>query len=194
MYKPHYKKHLAFTYVELLVIITVIGIMAAMITLSIGQSIVTNTMTSIDSEIQTALQSARLSAINTGAPHRVTFDPDNFGILVERKRLSVDLTGATVAKADVEAGGNWEVMSHPIRTNQEYRLTLYDEERYKEFYLYECDMGGDYVIVFDSTGIPDSGGVLKVRFGERWFLSQALDVLHTVDSQTGVVSAEYIAN
>ncbi len=145
----------AFSLIELVTVIAIIGIISAMAIPRFGNSIAIRRADGAAWRIAADLELARRHAMTTSTSQEVRF------------------TGGADAAYTLVG------MAHPDHPDQDYIVSpardLNDTEGIS------ADFGGDFVVIFDMYGRPDSGGTVKVRAGDHYRTV-------TVDAETGLAS------
>lgn len=128
----------AFTYLELILVIAILGIVAGIAVPRFGNFIARRRVDAAATRIATDLALARREAKFSSSTLTVSF---NVGA------DSYTLVG----------------MDDPDHAGREYAVPL-TEEPYNAS-ITSADFGGDFEVIFDGYGVPDSGGTLVVAVG-----------------------------
>lgn len=144
----------AFTYLELIIVIGVLGIVASIAVPRFGNFVAHRHIDAAATRIATDLAFAQREAKFSSTTQTISF---NVGT------DSYTLVG----------------MEDPDHAGREYAVPL-TEEPYKATII-SADFGGDFEVVFDGYGVPDSDGTLVVTVGNY---RKTL----TLDAQTGRVT------
>lgn len=128
----------AYTLVELLIVVTIMGITAAVAIPSFGDSLAKMNVEAAAERIRADLELARRHAINTSTSQTVEFDSDGYALLG---------------------------MDDPDHPGQPYYVNLTGDQY--GVTLDSLDCGGDTKIVFDGFGLPDSDLEIVIRVGDH---------------------------
>jgi len=155
-----------FTLVDLLIVVSVLGIIATVAVPSFQSGLEKSKLSGAASEIFIALQHAQFSAMTTGGTTRVTIDDGTDTIVVERFQLTGDISGggAEMSEADIETGG-FVTMAHPVKRGEEYTIAFSDEDRFSGVNISSAAFGSDNYVIFDALGFPSAGGGAVVSYG-----------------------------
>ena len=137
---PKIKKHRAFSYVEVLVVVMILAIMAAVAVPKYADSLVR----------------MRLDA----AARRIVSD-----FAAAQARARVTSSRQTITFTVPPAGSSYQIvgMSDPDRTGLTYTVNLADTSY--QATLVSVNLGGDATLVYDGYGNPDSSGTIVVQSG-----------------------------
>ncbi len=136
--RRHGARRSAFTLVELILVMIILGIFAGMAAPRFGSALARRRADAAAGRIVVDLELARRQAKTSSASQNVLFD---------------------LAANSYRLPG----MQHPDRPGQEYEVAL-SEEPYKAG-IASADFGGDLEVVFDGWGSPDSGGSVVIQVG-----------------------------
>lgn len=147
-------KHQAYTLIEVLVVVTIMGLAAAIV--------VPNMMQGGTLGIQAAarmiiadLLFAQNEAMAQQSLRRVSFDTD-------ANRYAVE-------KFD-NATGTWRLEFNPSQNSgdtENYEMDFDDDNRFNGVNIISADFGGRSAVEFDDLGNPSSGGTIRLRFEEH---------------------------
>jgi len=171
-----------FTFIEIVIVLLVMGIMATMALPSLQSGLETSKLSAAAGEIAAALEYAQLAAMTTGQQVRVTVDTGADSLLVERFTITGNIMAgaAQLPQADIETGG-FVNMAHPTRRGEDYRIVFADEDRLNGVDIAAAVFGGGGSITFDPVGTPSDGGTVTLSLGGG-------TATVTVDSLTGRVT------
>ncbi len=145
----------AFTLIEVVMVVIILGILGA-----IAMPRVSNSIT--------------LHSVN-GAARRIAADLD-----FARQHAMTASTSQTVQfSGGANAGYLLLGIPHPDHSHLAYRVVLAHDGHGAK--VVSADFGGDSEIIFDMYGVPDSGGSVVIRVGDRYRTI-------TVDADTGRAS------
>ncbi len=128
----------AYSLVELLIVVVIMGITAAVAIPSFGDSIAKMNAEAAAERIRADLELARRHAINTSSSQSVVFDSDGYA-----------LPG----------------MDDPDHPGQPYYVDLTGDQY--GVTLDSVGLGGDATIIFDGFGLPDSDVSIVIRVGDH---------------------------
>ena len=137
----------AFTYLEGVIVLMLVGIMAMIAVPMVGQTLSGAKLSGVADEAVAALEFAQLTALNSGRPCRVSFDAGTDTLSVARLE-GPDLLGETygeqssIPDTDVEAEG-LITLPHPLRSGDLYRLVFADEAHLEGANITAADFGGE---------------------------------------------------
>jgi len=171
-----------FTFIEIVIVLLVMGIMATMALPSLQSGLETSKLSAAAGEIAAALEYAQLAAMTTGQQVRITVDAGADSLLVERFTITGNIMAgaAQLPQADIETGG-FTNMAHPTRRGEDYRIVFADEDRLNGVDIAAAVFGGGGSITFDPVGTPSDGGTVTLSLGGG-------TATVTVDSLTGRVT------
>jgi type II secretory pathway pseudopilin PulG len=117
-------------------------------------------------EVVGALEFARVRALSSGLPTRVTVDAAADTLAVERFVPAVDLTGSHVELPEnqVESGAFAPLM-HPLDRGRDYAIRLADSTWFSGADVAQVDLGGGNTVVFQGAGSPSAGGSVTLTAG-----------------------------
>jgi prepilin-type N-terminal cleavage/methylation domain-containing protein len=138
MLKPKHRRRAGFALVELVIVILIIGIMAAVAVPRFAESLSRYRVEAAAKRIELDLKLARRQAKISSASRSIQFD--------EIGHLYV-LPGVLH-------------LDHP---GQDYRVKLAEAPYAAQ--IFSVDFGGDAEVIFDGYGLPDSGGTIVVKSG-----------------------------
>jgi Tfp pilus assembly protein FimT len=172
-----------FTFIEILIIVLLMGIMATIAFPSIQSGLEASRLTAAAGEITVALEYGQLTAMTSGGQTRVTIDADADSILVERFEITGDIMagGAQMPENDIDTG-TFENVAHPFSRGEDYAILFADEDRLENVDIGASTFGAGNFVTFDAFGSPSDGGTVTLTLGVR-------QVTLTVDSLSGRVTA-----
>lgn len=143
----------SFTLVELVMVVAIMAVLAAIAAPRFGKSIAQRRVSAAAKRVVADLKFARQNAMTRSINQEFQF----------------------------QANSNYELIgvAHPDWPGSGYVVSL-DEEPYLAR-ISSVDFGGDATVFFDTFGVPDTGGGLKVIVGQ--FTKTV-----TVDADTGAIS------
>lgn len=176
-----------FTLIELLIVVLVLGIMVMLGTPLLTASVDDARLSSAVSAVRTAIEYARLLAMGSGQPCRVTLDDTNATLTVECFRCTkldelLDGSLASVPEAYVDSNTQYEVMEDPLSPDGDYRIDFSSDMRFAGADLVVALTDSGNQVVFDDSGVPSTGGTVSVGYGNRL-------VVLGIHPVTGAVSA-----
>ncbi|MBN1347651.1 MAG: GspH/FimT family protein [Phycisphaerae bacterium] len=137
---PRASRPACFTLIELVLVVVLVGILAAVGVGVFGGSVAHHQASGAQQRIDADLMLARQRAMTTGANQ-----PVRFAATSDRYAL----TG----------------VPNPDKPGSDYTTDLsalpYEAD------IVSVDLGGDSEIIFDAYGTPDSGGTIVIRVGDR---------------------------
>ena len=128
----------AYSLVELLIVIVIMGIMAGVAMPMVGNAIEERHVTASAMQIKADLEAARSYAVSTSSAQSLRFNA-------------------------IAEGYTWSGMNDPDRPGRPYKIDLSADQYASE--LISADFGGDGDVVFDMHGMADSDGEIIVRAG-----------------------------
>ena len=143
--------HRGFTLVELLIVIAVLVIAAAIVIPSIGSAADTQAV-SAARVLGSDLEVTRSLALTTQQPHSLVFSPD-----LQSYKVVADYGGQ--AYATVAA------VPHPVTAGRQFDVTLARQNGMSAVRITGVAFGGNTYVTFDSQGEPSSAGVVAVESG-----------------------------
>ncbi len=160
-----------FSLLELVIVILVLGIVAALGTPALLSSLDDVHLDAAASEVSTALQYAQLVAAGTGRATRVTIDAVGDTLSVEQMahaNLSVIMNPANteIDAVDVETGEALGVADHPTVRMSPYQVSFSDE-RFGGVDVVSAAFGGGPTIDFSGAGAPSAAGTVVLALGGR---------------------------
>ena len=181
--KPKQGLHAGFTLVEALIILFILGIVAALAIPTLQSGLAESKLAGATGEITVALEYAQLVAMTSGGQMRVTIDAANDTILVQRYEISGDIMGAAVeiAQNDIDTGA-FATVPHPASRGKDYYIVLADEDRFDGVDIVSATFGGGQTVTFDAMGVPSNGGTVTLSLGGK-------QVSVTVDALSGKVTS-----
>ncbi len=169
-----------FTLLELVIVILVLGIVAALGMPALLSSLDDAHLDAAASEVSTALRYAQLVAAGTGRATRVTVDAVSDTLAVEQMtpaNLSVIMNPANteIDAADIETGDVLAPAEHPTVRMSPYQVSFSDD-RFGGVDVVSAAFGGGPTIDFSGSGAPSAAGTVVLALGGRQ-VSIAIDDL-----------------
>ena len=171
-----------FTFVELLIVLLLLGITALLAWPTLDSAVVDSRLSGAAEEVVNALQYAQLTAMTSGRKTRVVIGAPGDTIVVGQYTAPADLFGGgdELVAGDVE-NGSYEFMQYPLRKGTEYHFQLRDEDRFMGVDISTSDFNSDDPVYFDTLGAPSKGGSATLALGGR-------QMVVTLDALTGKVT------
>jgi len=163
----------AFTLVELLVVITVLVIAAAIVIPNIGSAGDTQAMSAARA-VAADIEVARDLALKTQRPHTVLFSNDEQSYKV-------------VADYDDEAYAAADAIDHPVVEGRTFEVTLARRNGMGGVVVSDVAFGGEKYVTFSELGEPSAAGSITLGAGQ-------VQMRINVAGLTGSVSTTRIAN
>jgi type II secretory pathway pseudopilin PulG len=177
------------TLIEVVLIMAVMAVLVAVGQPMLGSSLQHAALRASVDETVTAIQFAQSSAVNRGEDHRVTFDQDADRVTLTRSSADSAQTAsirnglvATLGKTSVEST-TFVPVPHPLKRGAAYILDFRKEARFRFADITEVAFGTKTQLTYDSRGVPEDGGTVRLSLGGR-------GVVLTVDAVTGRVTFE----
>ncbi len=150
------ERHTGFTLIDLMMAIAVIAIVAAIATPRYANALTRYRAEAAARRVVADLALARQTAKSTSSSRTVGFDAAKHSYLIPNVR-ELDTAGTM------------------------YRVQLQDPPYQAQ--IVSVDLGGDWQIIFDGFGIPDSGGFVIVQAGDYQYTV-------VVDPETGAAQVQ----
>jgi prepilin-type N-terminal cleavage/methylation domain-containing protein len=164
-----------FTLIEVMIVVLLLGILSTFVLPSLQAGVTESRLSGAATEIIAAIEFAQLTAMGSGVRTRVTVNPSDDSILVEKFQTAADLLGVETSLSEGEVeGGAYSTMAHPARKGSDYLISFGSEERFSGVDITSSVFGGDDFVVFDALGAPSNGGTVTLSAGSRT-LSVSLD-------------------
>ncbi len=173
MNQGHEIRRGAFTLVELLMVITVLIIAAAIVLPNIGSAGDAQAM-SAARVVAADLEMARDLALKTQRPHTVLFSDDE-----QSYKVVEDYGGESYSAADA--------IDHPVVEGRTFEVTLARLNGMAGVTVSEVTFGGDGYVTFNELGEPSSSGSVTVEAGRTQMQIE-------VAGLTGSVSTTRVSN
>ena len=142
-----------FTFVELVIVVLILGIMTALALPAMNDFFTEETITAAADAVVNAIYYARTSAIATRADHGVVFDAESNSFRVMRAVGSPpDETYLTV--------------EHPV-TKRDYAMSFDDGPIGQGVNLYGAQFGENSYVRFNNLGMPLEVGSVYLEYGEK---------------------------
>lgn len=179
-------RRLGFTLLEVTLVVIILGLVGGLAIPWLASSLEDASIDAATEEVATALEYARLMAVNSGGAARVTFDTGAMTVVVERPTSPEadalrDTAQAKIGSTGIDAWTFQPVMN-PVSPGKEYRVDLSRNARWGGAGIDDLatNFAGDQV-EFDGIGVPSSGGTIGIVRGPR-------KTEITLDSLTGKVT------
>ncbi|MFO8015434.1 MAG: GspH/FimT family pseudopilin [Phycisphaerae bacterium] len=163
----------AFTLVELLMVITILIIAAAVVIPNIGAASDTQAM-SAARIVAADLEVTRDLALKTQRPHTMLFSSDS-----QSYKVVSDYGGEPYTSA--------EAIEHPVLEGRAFEVTLAERNGMSAVVVANVSFGGDAYVTFNELGEPSSSGSITVEAGD-------VQIRVAVAGLTGSVSTIRLAN
>ncbi len=150
------ERHTGFTLIDLMMAIAVIAIVAAIATPRYANALTRYRAEAAARRVVADLALARQTAKSTSSSRTVDFDDSDDSYTIPNVR-ELDTAGTM------------------------YRVQLQDQPYQAQ--IVSVDLGGDWQIIFDGFGIPDSGGFVIVQSGDYQYTV-------VVDPETGAAQVQ----
>jgi len=137
----------AFTLVEILIVVVVVGTIAVAAMPSISETLDSMKATALAREIATDMRYAQTLALKTGVRHRVSFSAPGQAYAVRRAR-----------------GSSWDLCTHPV-TKKPWKLMLGDTSRFAGLTVGDSQFGASDYLYYDNYGSPEAGGSVTFTLG-----------------------------
>ena len=163
-----------FTVVEIVIVVLIVGILAALALPALNASLLDAHLTAAGSEVVVALEFAQHTAVTSGRPCRVTIDTvsgTSPNVAIEQiahvKEAKINDPGKTeLQDSDVEEAV-YALMAHPLNPVENYDVDFADYGRFEGVSLTSASFGVDNFVVFDARGAPSSSGQIILATGGR---------------------------
>lgn len=181
-YHQRAKDHHGFTLFELLVILMILGIVAAHAFPTLQGGLAGSKRSAGAAEVAIALEYAQLNAITTGVQTRVTFNSGADTILVEQYKISGTITGSAtvIPQNDIDTGA-FATMAHPSKRGENYLIIFANEDRLNGVDIVSASFGVNNYVTFNAQGAASAGGTVTLAYGGR-------QATVTVDALSGKVT------
>jgi prepilin-type N-terminal cleavage/methylation domain-containing protein len=171
-----------YTLAEMMVVVLIVAAVAVVAVPALMAPLAEARLSGAVNEVARALEFARRTVISSGRQTRVTVDAAADTILVEQFENGFDLLGSeSVLNEGVVEGGSFVPMEHPLNRSLPYSVSFTAQERFRGVEITAVNFGGGSSVIFDTLGIPSSGGSVKLA-------SDTHEVIVTVSPVTGAVS------
>ena len=150
--------HRAFTLVELIIVLTVVGVLAGIAVPRYGNFLTNHRIDAAATRIAVDLALAQRQARMTGTSQNVKFNTSR-----NNYRLAN--------------------FADPDHAGVAYEIDLWDEPY--QAAIISADFDGDAILVFDAYGAPDSGGTILIQTGNRQ-ITISVDAITGKASVTGL--------
>jgi len=160
-----------FTLLELVIVVLVLGIVAALGAPALLSSLDDAHLDAAASEVSTALRYAQLVAAGTGRATRVTIDVAGDTLLVEQMahaNLSIIMNPANteIDAVDIETGDTLGPADHPTVRVAPYQVSLMDD-RFGGVDIVSATFGSGSAVDFSGSGAPSTAGTVRLALGGR---------------------------
>jgi prepilin-type N-terminal cleavage/methylation domain-containing protein len=168
MKTPPVRSHDAFTLIELLIVILVLAIAAAIVIPSIGSASESQAIAAAR-VLQSDLEVTRSLAVTTQQPYSLVFSPDR-----QSYKVVVNYSGAPYASV-VPVG-------HPVNRGQSFEVTFSGLNGMQSVVVTSANFGGQAYATFQPLGDPVSPGSVVLRSGNS-------EMTVAVEGLTGIITA-----
>ncbi len=169
MEKDHLKISPAFTLVEVLIVLMVIGIIAA-IAVPLYVSAASTQLRTAASMIASDLEYAKSMSISTGQSHSVVFD--------------------TTAESYSIKNSAGQVISHPVHIGASYVVSFANDSRLGNVDIVNTTFGAANTIKFDNVGTPFNGSGAALSNGYVQLRAEGYVLKVKIDTVTGYINIE----
>jgi len=162
-------KQAGYTMIEVMTVVLIMAITASVGLPLMNSSIEDSKLSGAGEEVITALEYARLNAMLTGTPTRVTVDTVADTVLVEQFKSTADLLNEAtteIPEGSVEAGA-FAPMEHPLRRGVDYSISIAEKNWLGAADITTATFGTGNSVVFEAQGTPSNGGTVHLAFGTR---------------------------
>jgi len=170
---PRANTRAAFTLVELLMVITVLVIAAAIVIPNIGSAGDTQAMSAARA-LAGDLEVARDLALKTQRPHTVLFSSDE-----QSYKVVADYDDETYAAA--------QAIDHPVVEGRTFEVSLARRNGMGSVVVSDVSFGGERYVTFSELGEPSSAGAITLGAGQ-------VQMQINVAGLTGSVSTTRVSN
>jgi prepilin-type N-terminal cleavage/methylation domain-containing protein len=145
-----------FTFLELTIVILILGIITLMAIPAMNAFFSEETVNAAADAAATAIHYARATAITTGVPHRVIFDPEADCFQVEKH-----VSGVPPEEV-------FEAARNPL-TKRDYLVSFTAEESASQgVEVHSALFGEANYVRFDNLGAPMDTGSVTLKYGSRY--------------------------
>ncbi len=182
MYIQNVKLSAGFTLIEMLIVVSLIGIMAMIGLPALNSSLDDARLRGAVDEVATALEYAQLTAMTSGLKTRVSVSPTMDTIYVRRYKTPADLFtgGDELTESSVESE-TWEYMQYPLKKGVDYVIAFGNEDRFQGVDIIWSSFNIVTPVYFYADGAPSMGGSVTLALGNR-------QIVVALDALTGKVS------
>jgi prepilin-type N-terminal cleavage/methylation domain-containing protein len=160
-----------FTIVEIVIVVTILGIVAAAVLPAISSSLEWARLSNAADWVASAVEFAQFSATSSGRPYRVTVDPANNSLLVERAVYGSGIPSDALAVADsiVEATA-YQTAPNPLLPGNQYAVSFATDSQFVGVVVASSSFAAATPLVFDGLGTPSGGGTVTLARGSMRLL------------------------
>ena len=164
-----------FTLIELVIVVLVLGILAGLAQPMLSKSVTDARLRAAASEVATALEYARATAINSGRACRVEFDVNAETVVVSQVVHDAidelnDSGEDELDEWDVDDSGIWSysTMDNPLHPGTPYVIDFDAKPVFGGVDIVSALFGASNVLVdFDALGAASEDGLIVIGFGGR---------------------------
>jgi prepilin-type N-terminal cleavage/methylation domain-containing protein len=168
--------------VELLIVVSILGIIAMLAYPQMMLAMEDARLNAAAGDVATAMEYARLKAVNSGLPSRVECHTSTDSIELEHFSLPHEISEDVPSLNEtVVEGGTFEKMDHPFNPGVPYSLHLGGDGLFGGVDVTDAVFGTGSAVTFDGLGAPSEGGAVTLVCGGH------RRVVH-VDALTGKVT------
>lgn len=171
-----------FSLMETMIVLLILSIIVTIGLPSIGRSSRAARLSGAADEIISAIDYARVTAMNSGCSTMVTMDDSNDSIRVRQFLPWKNLLGTeTVLDENDVENGHFVTMEHPLNRGTDYYIIFSDEARFNSVDIVSSVFDSHDYVIFSSSGTPSSGGSVTITCGD-------LRTVLNLDSTSGMVT------
>ncbi len=167
-----------FTFLELLIVLAILGIMAMVVVPMIGPVLAEARLSRAAGEVASALEFAAYRALSVGRETRISVDLLGDTVRVDEMMMSSNILhgGASLPEAEVESG-TFAAVADPMSRGMDYLV------RVESVDISAVDFGSTTSVTFQTDGLPSTEGTIDLQVGD--LLRQIV-----LDAATGKVTIQ----